>query len=250
MKQIIKSLAFTFLLTQTSSAAMLVVQNPGFEDTTGQNPYGEFTFGRPTGWQVYDPFEIHPSSGLAIGTLLPNGTEFFNTTAPEGNRVAILYNRSRRGDGEYGYTQVLTNTLLADTLYTLTVQVGNIASGTDLNGTFYNLNGNPGYRVELLAGGSVISSDNNGLTIPEGEFALSTVTFLADGSHPQLGQNLEIRLVNENFLTADPDAFLEIDYDDVQLSAVPVPEPHSAAMLAIASSVILFRRRKQFTPHG
>ncbi len=69
---------------------------------------------------------------------MPNGTEFFSNTAPEGDRVAILYNRLRRGDGEYGYTQVLTDSLQADTLYTLTVEVGNIASGTDINGTFYN----------------------------------------------------------------------------------------------------------------
>lgn len=247
MKQIIKStaiaLTFSSLLNQTSTAAMLLIDNPGFEDTTGQSTFNEFTFGTPAGWEVYDPFDIHPSSGLFIGTLMPNGTEFFDSTAPEGNRVAILYNSSRRGEGEYGVTQVLTNTLQADTLYTLTVEVGNIASGTDLNGTFYNLNGNPGYRVELLAGGTVIASDDNGLAIPEGEFGLSTVNFIADAAHTQLGQNLEIRLINENIQTFDPNAFLEIDYDDVILSAVPVPEPNSALLLGMASIVILRRNR-------
>jgi hypothetical protein len=244
MKLIIKSLIIASLLSQSTPAATLVIENSGFEDTSGQTTFGEFTFGRPVGWQVYDPFDIHPSSGLSTGTLMPNGTDFFNDTAPEGDRVAILYNRTRRGDGEYGYTQVLTNSLQANTLYTLSVEVGNIASGTDINGSFYNLNGNPGYRVELLAGGTVISSDDNGLNIPEGNFALSTVTFMTDGSHAQLGQSLEIRLVNENIQTADADAYLEIDYDDVRLSAVAVPEPCSVLLLGIACCGFLLRKKR------
>jgi hapalindole H/12-epi-hapalindole U/12-epi-fischerindole U synthase len=244
MKQTIKSLIIAGIISQSASAAILLIDNPGFEDISGQGTFGEFTLDTPNSWDVYDPFDIHPSAGLFLGTLMPNGVEFFNTVAPEGDRVAILFNSSRRGEGEYGITQVLTDTLQANTLYTLTVEVGNIASGTDLGNTFYNLNGNPGYRVELLAGGVLLSSDDNGLIIPEGEFALSTVTFMTDGSHAQLGQTLEIRLINENIQTFDPNADLEIDFDDVRLSAVAIPEPSSVFLIAIAAGGLLLRRKR------
>ena len=246
MKTSLTTIAAIALLHSTLSAANIAIVNHSFEDTTGQNPYFEFTFGRPTGWTIYDPNDIHPSSGLAIGTLMPNGTDFFNSTAPDGDRVAILYNRTRRGDGEYGYEQTLVTTLQSETFYTLTVEVGNIASGADTNGSNYNLNGFPGYRVELLAGGTVISVDNNSLIIPEGEFALSTVSFTTGATHALLGQNLSIRLVSENVIDPiDTDAYLEVDFDDVQLStaAAPVPEPSSTLLIGLGGLAMIFRRR-------
>lgn len=83
--------------------------------------------------------------------------------------------------------------------------------------------------MELLAGGVVIAQDTNSLAIPEAEFATSVVSVAVGSSHPQLGQNLGIRLVNLNVIPAgytqgtSPD--LEVDFDSIALSSIPIPEP-------------------------
>ena len=235
---------FFFLATNASRAVSIVVTNPGFEDTSGQTVFNEFTFGVPAGWQIYDPADIHPSAGLFVGTLQPNGVDFFTTTAPEGDRVAILYNETRRGEGEYGFFQELTDTLTANSHYTLTVEVGNIASGFAQNGAFFNLDAFPGYRVEFLAGGTVISMDNNSLGIPEAEFATSTVTFTTGETHPLLGQALGIRLVSENTLPpgSPADLALEVDFDDVALTVDSIPEPKSLMLFAVGFLSLIWRR--------
>jgi hypothetical protein len=74
--------------------------------------------------------------------------------------------------------------------------VGNIASGTglapfDVFG-FFDLDGFPGYRVELLAGDTVGAADDNLLfgSILEGEFRTSTVDVQIGATHVALGQPL------------------------------------------------------------
>lgn len=234
---------------ENARADLITVVNPGFEDTSGQTTFNEFTFGTPAGWDLYDPSGIVGSAGVFVGTLLPNGTDFFNSTAPEGSRVSILFNSTREGDGEYGFEQTLDATLQADADYRLTVEVGNIASGFATNGTFFNLDEFPGYRIDLLAGGQVIATDDNSLTIGEGEFALSTIDFRAGQDHALLGQALGIRVVNLNDIptgftqATSPD--LEVDFDDVRLSVTSIPEPSSGALLlGMASWTVLARRRR------
>ncbi len=240
-------LAAASFVTQANAAVVTVV-NDGFEDVTGQTVFNEFTFGTPVGWTIHDPGGVVPDAGTFVGTLLPNGTDFFNSTAPEGNRVAIAFNSGREGEGEYGFLQTLSDTLQANTQYELTVQVGNIASGTATNGQFFNLDEFPGYRVDLLAGGVVVAQDVNSLSIPEGEFAVSTVSFTTGDAHAQLGQALGIRLVNLNLIPAgftqvtSPD--LEVDFDQVQLSANSVPEPTTWVLLsAICLAGVCLRGR-------
>lgn len=179
------------LLASTSlsvlQAAPLAVVNPGFEDITGTTVFNEFTFGNLPGWRYY--FSPAPIVGSGqgpdywVGTLTPRilpafdpvNSQFFPAGAYEGQRMGIAFNfNSVVGSGrEYGLQQTLTDTLQANTLYTLSVRIGNIASGYDQFGTFYNLNGFPGYRVDLMAGETLLTSDNNSLFssgnfIPEG----------------------------------------------------------------------------------
>ena len=230
-------------------ATVITVANSGFEDVSGQTTFNEFTFGTPNGWSLHDPNGVIPDPGTFTGTLEPNGTDFFNTTAPEGDKVSILFNSGREGEGEYGYIQTLVDTLQANTAYSLTVEVGNIASGTAQNGTFFNLDEFPGYRVDLLAGGVVIAQDDNSLTIPEAEFATSTVSISVGTSHAQLGQDLGIRLVNLNVIpggftqATSPD--LEVDFDDVALSSIVIPEPSSVLLLGVGAmaGALMCRRR-------
>lgn len=230
-----------------ATASSIPIINPGFEDVSGQTVFNEFTFGEPVGWDSYDPNTIIPDAGTFTGTLEPNGTDFFNTTAPEGSRVSILFNSGREGEGAYGYEQTLAATLQANTDYVLTVEVGNIASGTAQSGTFFNLDEFPGYRVELLAGGVPVAQDNNSLAIPEAEFATSIVPLSVGAAHAQLGQNLGIRLVNLNVIPAgftqgtSPD--LEVDFDDVVLSATAIPEPSTLLLFGAGLAGMALRRR-------
>lgn len=230
-----------FADTGSALGALLPVVNAGFEDNSVGVPFNEFTFGPPAGWSLYDPNGI--TNGGAgntyyLGTLTPFEIDpigmpgvyvNFPAGAAEGARVAIAFNFvGSGGQGAYGIQQTLGAVLEPFTTYTLTVQIGNIASGTAMNGQFFNLNGFPGYRVELLAGGVIIAQDNNALagTIPEGTFAMSTVTLATCSEHPQLGQPLAIRLVNRNIVDpAFPNANLEVDFDDVQLDATSTLSP-------------------------
>ena len=235
-------------LVTTTLAEIIPIVNPGFEDTTGQDPFYEFTFGTPIGWTV-GPSDIVPQSGFFVGTLEPNGDEFFEDTAPEGDLVGILFNSTQEGGGEYGYLQMLTAVVEANTQYELSVEVGNIGSGTSTNGGVFNLDGFPGYRVELLAGTQLIAQDSNLLTIPEREFRTSVVSFTTGSDDAFIGQPLGIRLVNLNVIPAgyldDDDSALEVDFDDVRLIATEIPEPSAVLLLAVgfvAVSVCVRRR--------
>lgn len=220
-------------------AASIPVINHSFEDITGESPFNEFTFGPLNGWDLYDPGVITDGGDgptYYIGTLTPfeedpvgNPGVYVNFPdgAADGIRVAIAFNfNGSGGQGEYGLVQSLTDTLQPDSIYTLQVEVGNIASGTAMSGQFFNLDGFPGYRVDLLAGGVVVAQDNNTLsgTIPNGEWATSTVELITDDTHPQLGQALSIRVVNLNMVDPMfPNSDLEVDFDNVRLDIGPVP---------------------------
>ena len=235
----------------TTVAQAIAITNAGFENTTGLNEVNEFFFGQPVGWNFYDPSAIVLNNGngpgIFTGTLQPNGVDFFNTTAPEGDLVGILFgfgtDAASAGVGEYGIEQTLGAVLEANTAYELTVEVGNITSGTGRNGDVFDLSGFPGYRVELLAGGVVIAQDDNSLVIPEAVFALSTVSFITGGAHAQLGQNLGIRLVNLNVAGATTAVDIEVDFDDVQLNATAVSAPGTLTLLALGLLAVGARKR-------
>jgi len=229
---------FVFCKTPSATwAAPLTVVNQGFEDITGESPVNEFTFGELNGWELHDPNVVTDNGDgptFFIGTLTPFVPDpmdnpgvyaYFPAGAAEGQRVGIAFNfDGSEGLGEYGLFQELGDTLQPYTTYTLEVEIGNIDSGTALSGQFFPLEGFPGYRVELLAGGVMLEQDDNSLagTIADGEFATSTVTYTTGGSNALFGQNLEILLVNLNQEDPSfPDSDIEVDFDDVRLDASP-----------------------------
>jgi hypothetical protein len=233
-------------------ADLVTVINPSFEDISGETIVNEFTFGPLNGWDLYDPNGITGGGAgntFFIGTLTPNPPVYFIEGAPDGDRVGIAFNFFGSGNlGEYGMQQTLSDTLQPNTHYNLQVEIGNIASGTGVNGQSFVLDGFPGYRVELLAGDQVIAQDNNTLagSIPEGEFLTSSIEFTSGLTHAQMNELLGIRLINLNQVdSAFPNADLEVDFDHVRLTAVSaVPEPTALIPLSILAATLLARRKR------
>ena len=214
-------LAGTVGVSRVRADDVIPIVNPGFE----ANPVsaGCFAVFTPTGWQAHDPGGILDCCADVVGGI-HCGVPYFPGGAPEGAHAGIVFLSGNVGGPEMGLRQTLTSVLQADSTYTLTAQIGDIDSGQgpppcDVFG-FFNLEGFPGYRVQLLAGGEVIAEDVDSLagTIPEGAFRLSRTRVTIDAGHPRIGQPLEIRLINRNI--AGPPAMpgIEVDFDDVRLS--------------------------------
>lgn len=227
-------IAGTLSAIAAASAAPVPLVNPGFEADFAAD--GTFPVGPVTGWAAWDPFGLLGAGGNFTGVLNPNGTTFFPGGAPEGNNAALLFLEGSIGSGPMGLSQFPGVNLEADTLYTLTVEVGNIASGTGLppfdSFGFYNLDGFPGYSVQILANGVVLGEDYNTLQIPEGEFMTSTVTAQVGPDFPILGSPIEIRLINLNLPDPNGDPGIEVDFDDVRLDATAVLPGCNAADVA------------------
>jgi hypothetical protein len=175
-------------LSVSAGAAEVTIVNPGFEDPALAD--GDYTTNDCPGWSRID-------NGGTIGVWDPGlpGTAFpgWGGNAPEGENIAYA-----TADG---IEQVLTATFAVDIIYTLTVEVGNVK---------YSLWS--GYKVQLLAGGTVLAEDNNTIAIAEDTFETSTVTYIYDPCDAALlGQPLQIRLLclDEN----------EVDFDNVKLVA-------------------------------
>lgn len=210
-------------------AAPLTILNAGFEADTlpNMNPIPDNTFrvdpGTPANWDVYDPNAILNGSNLSIGLINPTNSDFYPDGAPEGSLAAIIYLEGAYGAGEVGIQQTLADNLELKTRYTLQVDVGNIASGqgsassADGGSHYYNLNGFPGYRIDLMVGGVVLASDT-GANIGEGLWQTREIVYDVGDAHPQEGGALTIRLVNLN-LADTPDPGIEVDFDDVRLDA-------------------------------
>lgn len=229
--------------TVPTHAAPVAIVNPGFEDPylagnlpaeyNGDVPATAFPVGgAPNGWAPFG--DVGP--GRFIGVLNPGVMALeplatnFPDGAPEGDNVALMYADGYQGGPEFGIEQTLDHTLQGQSRYTLTVEVGNIASGVSVVAPyssfgFYDLRGFPGYRIDLLAGDQLIAQDLGSLSPGEGEFELSELRLASVDLDPALiGQQLTIRLVNTHNQDLDDPAVrgLEVDFDDVRLETAPL----------------------------
>lgn len=248
-------------LASPAAAEPVAIANSGFEalylgsnlppEYGGDVPTGTFPTGpAPTGWTEYTEFGV-PVAGAFYGVLNPGvaadyapDPSFFPAGAPEGDNAVLLYMSGDAGGDEFGVEQTLGPVLEAGIAYTLSVEVGNIASATALlppysGQGFYDLQGFPGYRLQLLAGGVVVAEDTASVSPGEGVFERAALVFVADSGHPQLGQALGVRVVNRN----EPDVAgvtgLEVDFDDVRLDASPaVPVLPGVAALALGAALL------------
>jgi hypothetical protein len=123
-----------------------------------------------------------------------------------------------------------------------------------------------GYKVQLLAGGTphtpgtgddytgpvtggtLLAEDNNTLSIPQGTFKTSVVTYAYDPAQSSLlGQHLQIRLLALPGVVGGE----ETEFDNVRLDAVP--EPGTIALLAAGLAGLLaaaWRRKSRFGSKG
>jgi hapalindole biogenesis HpiC1 cyclase-like protein len=201
-------LAFSFCLALAAGqlrADSVGVQNASFETVgVGGLPDGcgsgcAYNFGPIPGWTLTG----------AGGSFQPNSTYF--SSVPNGSIIAFTNG---------SISQDLGVSLLPDTTYTLTVDVGNrldlITSGSN-------------YSIALEAGSTVLDaiSGSNGAITP-GTFQAETLTFTT-GSTVASG-DLTIDLSN---LVGG-----QSDFDNVQLTAVAAPEPSSLLLLGSALGLL------------
>ena len=143
-----------------------------------------------------------------------------------------------------GMSQILSDTLQADTEYVLSVQVGN---------AFYNESDETApYRIELLAGGVLLQSDTGASPVAD-TWELHSLTYQSGPDPAQLGQPLEIRLIAVDFTDGGGFDAYEVDFDEVSLSIVgpPVEVPTvtewgmiSLSLLLLSLGVFRLHRRK------
>ena len=239
---LILAAALALAAPMTAWAVPLLITNPGFEADVA--PPGAFLALLPGGWSLYDPAGVVNQSDNAVGVIRPlPGTEFFPAGTPEGNQAALLY-LAGNSAVPVGLQQTLGATLQANTRYRLQVDVGNIASGTSLPGSsdggglFYDLAGFPGYRLELLAGNTLLAVDHNsvGALISDGSFREVDLVFDSGAAPAALGQALTIRLINLDLPGALGQPGIETDFDNVRLDAQvlsTVPEPATWVLLLL-----------------
>ncbi|MEN9840291.1 MAG: hypothetical protein RL376_91 [Verrucomicrobiota bacterium] len=222
-----------------SQAAAITITNAGFETpTTGAGTFQ--VSAAPNGWSAYGT--IDSLNNRVVGVLNPSSTTLYASGAAEGSNVGVVFLGDAGSGVESGLVQTLSATLALNTRYVLTVAVGNITNDAQAPHNSFNFTGFPGYRVDFLAGGTVIASDNNSLLPPEGQFLTSTVDLSIGASHAQAGQTLGIRLVN-----LDGANGLEVNFDDVRLDASPIPEPATASLVLGAAALVgvSCRRRRR-----
>ena len=198
------SLAF---VASAAQGAIVPVLNPSFESPTTSF----FSTGTITDWTLSAPFNqgvFQPASFPSAGMGTTNGTQ-----------TAFLNS---------GFiSQTLPSTLTVNNAYTLRVDVGDRADIAF-----------PGYAVQLFAGSTLLAQESS--LVPNNGFLTSTVFFVALPGNPNLGQQLQIRLVSNG---------IQVNFDNVRLDAIDitVPLPASAAIWGVGALglALAARRRKK-----
>jgi hapalindole H/12-epi-hapalindole U/12-epi-fischerindole U synthase len=239
------------ILTNLNPArsANIALENPGFEAPKQTNEpvpgAGFFDFTTPPGWSLDDPNNLIPDNAT-LGTAFTGGwqpSDSFFPNIPEGEQIGSIF-LVPPGLGEVGLVQSSGILIEPETEYTLSVAVLNTPSveGSEFFAGF------PGYRLELLAGNTVISVDNNSVAIAEGEFERVSISYNSLNDSNYLGAELGIRLVNLNLNNnsgLDNGNGTEVNFDDVRLDATSidrnttVPESHSIFGLFLIGSLLL-----------
>jgi hypothetical protein len=200
MTNTFKALVVVATLASASvQAEQISIVNASFEDQPlSQGSWTYPIFGPIVGWT---------GDNWAGGVWRPYQDTLISS---DGSQVAF-------SNGEYGpLSQTLTTVLKANTQYTLQVDLINR----------FDYSTNKSSTVELLAGGHALASSTI-IGGSSGSRVLQSVSFLSGASESYLGQQLGIALTSGG---------LQSDWDNVRLTAVPVPnqKPTQCCWLVLA----------------
>lgn len=204
-------------------AATITVTNPGFE-SYNLTPLADGAFYKGSAGLSVTAWTADSGSGDDEGVLNPGATQTPGGAAPEGSIALWL----RSG---FGVKQTLATGAAAGLLYTLTVAV---ESRLDLPSS--------GYKIQLLAGATVLKTIEDDTAWAVGRSQDVTLTFNSTGlSAGLIGAPLAIRVASSPLLSGRDKQTL---FDNVRISSVsalPVPEPWGAAVIAAGALGIVRR---------
>jgi hypothetical protein len=186
----------------------VAVQNFSFETNAlsdgGRSGAPGWIISAPTGG-IYAP---QADAFTNIGGQLP---------APAlGRQLAFIQNEPNQiGSMQQMFPDVY---LANNTIYTLSVAVGRALSGYSFSSDNFS-----GYKIELMAGGSVIAAQQDSFVPLAGAFQDATLIFTATTNTVPtnlLGGALTIRLTSDHNPSGSTASTF---FDDVRLAAVPIP---------------------------
>ena len=238
------------LNNSSAQAFNIPLENASFEapeQTVAPVPNaGFFDFETPLGWELYDPNSLIPDNASLetsfTGGLKPSAAFFANI--PDGEQISTIY-LITPGAGEVGLAQSSVTTIEPNTTYTLSAAVLNTPG---LPGIAI-FEGFPGYRLELLAGDTVIAVDDNTLAVDEGDFVTASVSYTTSKNDIYLGEALSLRLINLNLDNdSNPNGGngIEVNFDNVILSATSVPESQSTLVYLLGGIALITVKKKVF----
>lgn len=231
MKNIIRIILlaiFSFSFQGLSVASFVNVRNPSFETPTlaeGETSINANAWG------------LHPSS-IYASTYISNlmeGTSLISPTATDGDNIAVIKSRGN-------IFQKLDATLEANTIYTLTLDVGKY-NGYEIPwcdhpgaGTYFN--GFSGIyfgydQVYNWSFGVLGAKKLNIIPFADGEFTEVEIVFKTGDTHDGIGKNLWISLYANG---ADFNTY--VAFDNVRMDAVSVPLPET--FLLLGSGILFF----------
>ncbi len=213
-----------------AQADELTVFNAGFEDPA--LPDGEWIPNPNQGWftadmvawelgyyDVFDPGEWFPGEENFpdqedAGVWNPDaGSGFTGSKAFAGENTGWALSA---GGLEWGLSQIVTDTLQANTKYVLGAQVGN---------AFYNASDvTADYRLELLAGNILLATDS-GASPHADSWESHSLTYKSGPDPAQHGKQLEIRLIAVNYVDGQGVDGYQVDFDEVSLTAEEIGAP-------------------------
>ncbi len=214
----------------TLSAESIVVPNFSFESpaqpNSANNNGGDGDTTTITSWTIAAPAGntdngvYHPSGGFTSTNPLP---------APaDSNQLAYLVPGA--GNTSSITTSASLGAVAANTLYTLTVALGNRSDNLFFDtGT---------YTIDLLANGvSIAEATQAGSTIAHGTFSDLSAAFTSPAAGPVVGESLTIRLSATAGSSND-----EAIFDNVRLTTTAVPEPAISTMILAGMAALAARK--------
>ena len=230
-----RTLLLLALSVAYAAAVPVTVLNPSFEIATLPMTFATGSVSNlvtgtiPLGGTVGNWTAFNAPNGNNVGAFAPNAAPQ-NWTTPwwTGSNVGYMQNYAT-GTTSGGLTQTLSTTYQADTVYTLTVDIG--------RRQFQIAGSSFGYALELWAGSTLVGTASH-LNLPLNSFGTDSLTATVATGSAAIGQNIEVRLLSNG-------VFSEAYFDNIRLDATAAPEPGTCALLGIAFSALALLRHRR-----